>query len=106
MMQSSNAFDDFQRDFVYRVFRVEEGLALTATMKDVFHDIFIDIRVNPETMMIVAAKVDFLKCPSEFFPLIDKAMVELVGATIGKGMNKRLVEIFGGKDGCGNIRTI
>jgi len=106
MMQPSNAFDDFQRDFVYRIFRVEEGLALTAAMKDIFHDIFVEIRVNPENMMIVAAKVDFLKCPTEFCPRIDRAMAELVGTTIGKGMNKRLVEIFGGKDGCGNIRTI
>jgi hypothetical protein len=106
MMLHLNAFDDFQRDLSYRIFRVEEGLVLTATMKDVFHDIFIDIRVNPETMMISAALVDFLKCPSEFCPRIDRAMAELVGTIIGKGMNKRLVEIFGGKEGCGNIRTI
>lgn len=105
-MQSSNVFDDFQREFSYRIFRVEEGLALTATMRDVFHDIFIEIRVNPETMMISAAKVDFLKCPTEFCPRIDRAMAELLGTKIGKGMNKRLVEIFGGSEGCGNIRTI
>jgi DUF2889 family protein len=105
-MQQTNAFDDFQRDFSYRIFRVEEGLALTATMKDLFHDIFLDIRVNPETMIIMGARVDFLKCPTEFCPRIDRAMAELVGTTIGRGMNKRLVEIFGGKDGCGNIRTI
>jgi len=106
MMQCLNAFDDFQRNFVYRVFRVDEGLALTATMKDVFHDIFLDVRVNPETMIISGARVDFLKCPSEFCPRIDRAMAELTGTKIGKGMHKRLVEIFGGKDGCGNIRTI
>ncbi len=105
-MQPSNVFEDFQRDISYRIFRVEEGIALTATMKDVFHDIFIDIRVNPETMLIVAAQVDFLKHPTEFCPQIDRAMAKLVGTEIGRGMNKRLVEIFGGSEGCGNIRTM
>jgi hypothetical protein len=105
-MQSSNVFDDFQRDFTYRIFRDETGLVLTATMKDIFHDVFLDIRVNPETLTIMGARVDFLKSPSEFCPRIDLAMSELIGMTIGRGMSKRLVEIFGGKDGCGNIRTI
>src|SRR6185369_9160713 len=105
-MQSSNVFDDFQRDLQYRVSKAEEGLVLTATMKDLFHDVFIEIRINPDNMMIIAAKVDFLKSPSEFCPRIDRAMAELVGATVGKGIHKRLVEIFGGQEGCGNIRTI
>jgi len=30
----------------------------------------------------------------------------LVGTVIGKGLNKRLIEIFGGGEGCGNIRTM
>lgn len=105
-MQPSNVFEDFQRDISYRIFRVEEEIALTATMKDVFHDIFIEIRVLPETMMISSAQVNFLKHPTEFCPQIDRAMTALVGTTVGKGMNKRLIEIFGGREGCGNIRTM
>ena len=105
-MKPANVFEDFQRDISYRIFRVEEGIALTATMKDVFHDIFIDIRVNPETMMITSAQIDFLKCPTDFCPQIESSVSALVGTVIGKGMSKRLAEIFGGSEGCGNIRTM
>lgn len=105
-MQPSNVFEDFTRDLSYRVFRCEDAIALTATMKDIFHDIFLEVHVDPESMRITSALVNFLQHPSEYCPQIDRAMTELVGTVIGKGMNKKLVEIFGGREGCGNIRTI
>lgn len=105
-VQPANAFEDFQRDISYRIFKVEAGIALTATMKDLFHDIFIDIRVHPETMMITAARLDFLQHPTEFCPRIERSVSALVGTVIGKGMSKRLAEIFGGSEGCGNVRTM
>jgi DUF2889 family protein len=106
LMQPANVFEDFQRDISYRIFRVEESIALTATMNDVFHDIFIEIRVNPETMVISSALLNFLNHPTDFCPQIEKSMSELVGTVIGKGMTKRLAEIFGGSEGCGNVRTM
>lgn len=102
----TNVFDDFRRDLSYRVFREDGLIVLTATMNDIFHDIFIEIRVAPENMLIVGAIVDFRKQPTDFCHQIDRAMSELVGTAIGKGLNKRLISIFGGSDGCGNIRTI
>lgn len=105
-MQPGNVFEDFKRDLSYRVFRCEDKIALTATMKDVFHDIFLEVIVNPENMRICSARVNFLKQPTDYCQQIDKAMTALVGTIIGKGMNRRLVEIFGGSEGCGNIRTI
>jgi hypothetical protein len=105
-MQTGNAFEDFKRDISYRVFRCAEGIALTATMKDVFHDIFLEVLVEPEEMRISAARVNFLKHPTDFCPQIDKNMTALVGTVIGKGMTKKLIDIFGGSEGCGNIRTI
>ena len=105
-MQQDNAFEDFKRDISYRIFRCPEGIALTATMKDVFHDIFIEIIVDVGNLRILSARVNFLKQPTDYCQQIDKAMSLLVGTVIGKGLNKRLIEIFGGGEGCGNIRTL
>lgn len=105
-MPSGNVFENFERDLSYRISRCNEGVALTATMKDVFHDIFLEVIVASETMKIISARVNFLKHPADFCPQIDRGMTALVGTTIGKGMTKRLVEIFGGREGCGNIRTM
>lgn len=105
-MQTDTAFDDFTRDISYRVFRCGDEISLTASMKDVFHDIFLEVRVDPETMRISSARVNFYQHPSDFCPQIDKGMATLVGTTIGKGISKKLVEIFGGSEGCGNIRTL
>ena len=105
-MQQENAFEDFKRDISYRIFRSPEGIALTATMKDVFHDIFIEIIVDADNLRILSARVNFLKQPTDYCQQIDKAMSLLVGTVIGKGLNKRLLEIFGGSEGCGNIRTM
>ncbi len=105
-MPSNNVFADFQRDIVYRIFPCEGGLALTATMKDVFHDIFIEVHVAPDSMRISSAMVNFLQHPTEYCPEIERAMAALVGTVIGKGMTRRLLELFGGSEGCGNIRTM
>ena len=105
-MQQDSAFEDFTRDISYRIFRSLEGIALTATLKDVFHDIFIEIIVDADNLRILSARVNFLKQPTDYCQQIDKAMSALVGTVIGKGLNKRLIEIFGGSEGCGNIRTM
>lgn len=105
-MQPCNVFDDFRRDISYRIFRRDGNIALTATMKDIFHDILVDITVDPDTMIIATAVVNFIRHPAENCPAVEKAMSRLVGTVIGKGMNRRLVDIFGGGEGCGNIRTM
>ena len=102
----SNVFDDFQRDISFRLFRRDGNIALTATMKDVFHDIFIEILVDPESMLIVAARLNFYRHPEESCPCVEKNIAQIVGTHIGKGMTRRLLEIFGGSEGCGNIRTM
>lgn len=105
-MNTGNAFDDFRRDISYRVFPCQQGIALTATMKDVFHDIFLEIIVDAENLQVLSAQVNFLKQPTDYCQQIDTAMSKLVGTVIGKGLNKKLIEIFGGSKGCGNIRTM
>jgi len=105
-MQQDNTFDDFKRDISYRIFRCPEGLALTANMKDVFHDIFLENIADAGNLRILSARVNFLKQPTDNCQQVDTAMSLLIGTTIGKGINKRLIEIFGGSEGCGNIRTM
>ena len=105
-MQTDNAFDDFKRDISYRVSRSPEGFTLTATLNDPFHDILLEIIADADNLRIIAARVNFYKQPTDYCQQIDKAMSLLVGTIIGRGLNKRLIEIFGGSEGCGNIRTM
>jgi len=98
--------EEFQRDFTYRTSVSEEGVVLTATMTDRFHDLRIRVVVDLETMTVTAATAEFRRSPTTFCPGVTAGMEKLAGTVIGKGMNRRLLELFGGSDGCGNIRTI
>jgi hypothetical protein len=57
-------------------------------------------------MTITAATAQFNKSPSGDCPVVTAAIGRLAGTVIGRGMNRRLQELFGGSNGCGNIRTI
>ena len=105
-MQALNAMEEFQRDFTYRASLDGKDLRLTATMLDRFHDLAIEVTVDIETMKVTAASAEFRRSPSAICPEVASGMERLAGTVIGKGMNRRLLELFGGSDGCGNIRTI
>jgi hypothetical protein len=98
--------EQFQRDLTYRTSLAEDGLHLTATMRDRFHDLEMEVLVDLETMMITRATAEFRRSPAQLCPTVTQGMEKLVGTVIGKGMNRRLMELFGHKEGCGNIRTI
>ena len=98
--------EQFQRDLTYRTSLAEDGLHLTATMIDRFHDLEMEVLVDPETMTITGATAEFRRSPAELCPTVTEGMGKLVGTVIGRGLNRRLLELFGGKEGCGNIRTI
>jgi len=97
---------EFQRDFTYRTSLRDDGLHLTATMTDRFHDLELEVIVDLDTMTITVATAEFRRSPSRFCPNVAAGMDKLAGTVIGRGMNRRLLELFGGSDGCGNIRTI
>lgn len=105
-MQATNAMEEFQRDFTYRTAMGSGGLILSATMTDRYHDLDIEVTVDPDSMTITAARAEFKRSPTEFCPGVTRRMERLVGMTIGRGMNRRLLDLFGGSEGCGNIRTI
>jgi hypothetical protein len=105
-MAALNAMEDFKRDISYHVRRDDAHIVLTAQLKDRFHDIRIEVLADFETLEISAARVNFVRHPSEDCPNVAWRMENLVGFVIGKGLNRKLQETFGGGEGCGNLRVI
>lgn len=101
-----NIMEQFERNISYKASLHEEGLILSATLQDIFHDIYLEVTVDIENMAIVAATANFSKAPTRYCAGVARCMEKLTGFVIGKGMNRRLLEIFGGIDGCGNLRTM
>jgi hypothetical protein len=105
-MVALNAMEDFRRDISYHVRRDEANIVLTAQLKDRFHDIRMEVLADFETLAISAARVNFVRHPSEDCPNVAWRMERLVGFVIGKGLNRKLQETFGGGEGCGNLRVM
>src|SRR6185369_3243979 len=99
--------EDFRRDISYHVLKGDDGqIVLTGTLKDRFHDVRMELLVDFESLKINAARVNFLRHPSEDCPSAAWRMEQLVGFTIGKGLNRKLQEVFGGGEGCGNLKVM
>lgn len=106
-MTQLNPMEDFQRDISYRLLKQNDGTArLTATMKDRFHDVEAEVVVEVPTLKILSAKADFRRSPTADCGNVSKRMQGLVGFTIGRGLQKKLTEVLGGAEGCGNMRTM
>lgn len=99
--------EDFQRDISYRVLKREDGtILLTATLKDTFHDILAEVVVDGDTLAIISAAVDFSKSPTPDCRNVADRLAGLAGFVIGKGLNRKLMEVLGGGEGCGNLRNL
>jgi hypothetical protein len=106
-MQQLNTMEDFQRDVSYRVLKREDGtIVLTATLRDRFHDILAEIVTDGETLAIRSARAEFRKSPTGDCQNVATRLEQLVGFSIGKGLNRKLMEVLGGGEGCGNLRTL
>lgn len=102
-----NTMEDFQRDISYRLLKQNDGTALlTATMKDRFHDVLVEVRVEVETMKIVSATADFRKSPTPDCRNVSALMSGLAGFVIGRGLQRKISELLGGSTGCGNMRNL
>jgi hypothetical protein len=102
-----NTMEDFQRDISYRLLKQENGTGLlTALMKDRFHDIVVEVIVDVKTLEILSAKADFRKAPTPDCCRVSQRMPGLEGFVIGRGMQRKLTEVLGGAEGCGNLRTL
>jgi len=106
-MAALNAMEDFKRDISYHVQRGDDGqIVMTANLKDRFHDIRMEVLADFESLAITAARVNFVRHPSADCPAVAWRMERLVGFAIGRGLNRKLQEIFGGGEGCGNLRVM
>jgi hypothetical protein len=106
-MQELNTMEDFRRDISYRLLKQQDGTAvLTALLTDRFHDITVDVVVDAATLTIVSASAEFRKAPTADCGNVPALMPRLAGFTIGRGLRQKLVEVFGGGQGCGNMRNL
>ncbi len=102
-----NSMEDFQRDISYQALKREDGqVSLTALLRDRFHDIEVEVVADLDTLAITAAGAAIRKSPTPDCRNIAASLDGLVGFTIGKGLNRKLMEILGGGEGCGNIRNL
>lgn len=107
MVAPLNAMEDFKRDISYHVHRADDDqIVLTAHLKDRFHDVRMELQVDYESLKINAARVNFVRHPSEDCPNVAWRMERLVGFVIGRGLSRKLQEVFGGGEGCGNLRVM
>lgn len=102
-----STMQQFERNITYRLQLAENGmLSLTAALSDRFHNIAVEVQVDPQTLIVQTAHADFRKYPAVDCPNAAKALQKLPGLVIGKGMSRKLNEALGGIEGCGNLRTL
>ena len=107
MVAPLNAMEDFKRDISYHVHRGDDDqIVLAAHLKDRFHDVRMELQVDYESLKINAARVNFVRHPSADCPNVAWRMERLVGFVIGRGLSRKLQEVFGGGEGCGNLRVM
>jgi hypothetical protein len=85
----------------------EDGtIALTATLRDCFHDIELLVLADSGSLEITHVQADFRKSPTTACGNVSVRLQRLVGFVIGKGLNRKLMEVLGGSEGCGNLRNL
>jgi hypothetical protein len=106
-MRQLNSMEDFRRDISYRVLkRDDQTIALSATLKDRFHDILVEVIVDGDTLTIISASADFRTSPTIDCQNVSMNLERLAGFSIGKGLTRKLTEVLGGNEGCGNMRNL
>ena len=106
-MRELNNMESFKRDISYQALVLEDkSISLTGTLKDRFHDIKVEIIVDSLSLEILSSQCHFAASPSSYCHLVEERVGLLKGIVIGKGLSRRLNEVLGGSDGCGNLRTL
>lgn len=106
-MTQLNPMEDFQRDISYRLLKNDDGTAkLTATLRDRFHDIVAEVVVDVASLQVLSARADFHRSPTAECGNVSARMQGLVGFTIGRGLQRKLIDLLGGGEGCGNMRNL
>lgn len=106
-MRKLNSMENFKRELEYRTQVLDEdSILLTGVLTDCFHDIKVEIVVAVETLEILSSSCVVSVAPSPYCGFIQERINLLQGIVVGKGLSRKLNEILGGAEGCGNLRTI
>jgi hypothetical protein len=104
---NANPMNDFQRTIDYGVRTANDGrMILSSRLRDRFHDIAIEIVADIATLEILASRVEFRRAPTPHCPKVAGKCAQLHSFVIGRGLSRKLNEVFGGPDGCGNLRVM
>lgn len=105
--QPKNLMKNFRRDISYHVQMTEKGnISLTGILHDRYHDIELNVLVSSDSLEVLDAGLQMRRVPSPHCNDVEKRLELLKGCAIARGINRKLVEIFGGSEGCGNLRTM
>lgn len=97
----------FQRNITFSIGRAaDSSLVVTATMVDRFHDLAVKTTMAPDTLAIRAITADFSRSPTGNCQRIQERLDLLVGFPVGKGLTRKIFEVLGGSEGCGNLRML
>lgn len=94
--------DSFNRSFNINIQPLEDGVFLvSATMQDHFHNIRLDLKVREEDLTIVEARGTMGWIPYESgCPNSLPTLQRLVGASVQRGITKKIAADLGGAGGC------
>lgn len=99
--------DLFKRDISFTIeYSNDKNILIRNTLKDIFHDIVLNVYVNKDTLVITDIKVNFYKGPTSKCQNIQARLEELIGITIGKGLTNKIFEATSGGQGCINVRNM
>ncbi|MBN2428538.1 MAG: DUF2889 domain-containing protein [Deltaproteobacteria bacterium] len=105
--KSANLMQEFHRDISYHVQLAESGaISLTGTLRDRYHDIEMEVLVDSDSLEILDICLQLRRVPSPHCKDVEKRLDLLKGCPIARGLNRKMAEIFGGHEGCGNLRTM
>lgn len=98
---------NFERSINYKISQPGgEQILLTATMRDVYHDILLEVKVRFEDLVITGLNVEFFRAPETLCVNASKRLQNMVGIKIGKGLTKAIMNCMGGSEGCVNLRHL
>lgn len=93
----------FSREMKISVRDDRELIHINSYLKDTHHEIKIHLIIQPITMEIMDASAEMLRIPYEICPQALKNLKQLKGLKIKPGINRQVIELLGGRNGCVHV---
>jgi len=105
--KSANLMQEFRRDISYHVQLAESGaISLTGSLRDRYHDIELEVLVDSRSLEILDTRLQLRRVPSPYCKDVENRLELLKGYPVARGLSRKLGEVFGGREGCGNLRSM